>query len=255
MGSLLEIVLQTRVVAMTHSAASLFLLVAVALLSFTSRGVGAVDSNLLRLERKIEGLEQEFDALSQRSCKDGQKGKDADCGNICSKDHYLTFQNNATKTGRAACCRVGEAVAPSGACRKLSKPEFCSRLKGRLVKYRIDGRRHELFLRGFEGENEGTILKCDNDCCCTNSKGVFDSSRGDDRTGIIEALEKCGLYVEISVSLFPPRLGLGENCIVYRVIGSDTDGFKNIGKFNFVVANPSPYYKGTLCMLGQNGGC
>merc|ERR1712168_1683175 len=160
---LLEIVLQTRVVAMTHSAASLFLLVAVALLSFTSRGVGGVNSNLLRLERKIEGLEQEFDTLSQRSCKDGQKGKDADCGNICSKDHYLTFQNNATKTGRAACCRVGEAVAPSGAWRKLSKPEFCSRLKGRLVNGRlVDGKRHELFLRGFEGEIEGTILKCDN---------------------------------------------------------------------------------------------
>merc|ERR1712168_350506 len=253
MGSLLEIVLQTRVVAMTHSAASLFLLVAVALLSFTSRGVGGVNSNLLRLERKIEGLEQEFDTLSQRSCKDGQKGKDADCGNICSKDHYLTFQNNATKTGRAACCRVGEAVAPSGACRKLSKPEFCSRLKGRLVKYRLDGKRHDLFLRGFEGEIEGTILKCDNDCCCTNSKGVFDYSAGlrSDVRAIIEALEKCGLSVAPSFDIYPPRLGLGENCIVYRVRGSvDTDGFKN--KFNFVMANPSPYYKGTLCMLGQN---
>merc|ERR1712168_1313054 len=246
---LLEIVLQTRVVAMTHSAASLFLLVAVALLPFTSRGVGAVDSNLLRLERKIEGLEQEFDALSQRSCKDGQKGKDADCGNICSKDHYLTFQNNATKTGRAACCRVGEAVAASGACRKLSEPEFCSRLKGRLVKLRLDGKRHEMFLRGFEGEIEGTILKCDNDCCCTNSQGVFDSSSarsGDDRTRISEALKKCGLYVALSFFLYPPRLGLGENCIVYRVIGSaDTDGFTN-DKFNFVMANPSPYYKRTL---------
>merc|ERR1712168_274367 len=194
MGNLLKTFVQ--MVAMTHSAVSL-LLVAVALLSFTSRGVGAVDSNLLRLERKIEGLEQEFDALSQRSCKDGQKGEDADCGNICSKDHYLTFQNNATKTGRAACCRVGEAVAPSGACRKLSKPEFCSRLKGRLIKYRIDGKEHELFLRGFEGEIEGTILKCDNDCCCTNSEGVFDSSArsGSDETAIIQAFVKCGLSV------------------------------------------------------------
>merc|ERR1712168_1738104 len=198
-------------VAMTHSAA-LLLLVAVALLPFTSRGVGAVDSNLLRLERKIEGLEQEFDTLSQRSCKDGLKGKDADCGN------------------------------------------FCSKLKGRLVKKRLDGKEHELFLRGFEGEIEGTILKCDNDCCCTNSKGVFDSSSarsGDDRTRISEALKKCGLYVFISITIYPPRLGLGKNCLVYRVKGSvDTAGFKN--KFNFVMANPSPYYKGTLCMLGQN---
>merc|ERR1712168_1325529 len=253
MGSLLKTLLQPRLIAMTHCAASL-LLVAVALLSFTSRGVGAVDSNLLRLERKIEGLEQEFDTLSQRSCKDGQKGKDGNCGNICSKDHYSTFQNNATKTGRAACCRVGEAVAASGACRKLSEPEFRSRLKGRLVKLRLDGKRHELFLRGFEGEIEGTILKCDNDCCCTNSKGVFDSSSarsGDDRTRIFEALKKCGLYVFISITIYPPRLGLGKNCLVYRVKGSvDTAGFKN--KFNFVMANPSPYYKGTLCMLGQN---
>ena len=81
-------------------------------------------------------------------------------------------------------------------------------------------------------------MKCDNDCCCTNSKGVFDSSSGGsngDEEAIVEALKKCGVSVDPSYAFFPFKLGLKDNCVVYEVKG----------KFNFVLANPSPYYRET----------
>ena len=80
-----------------------------------SEGSEAVDSEqvLSQLESKINQLEEKFDSLSGRFCEDGEKGKDGDCENICSKDHFLTYENNATRSGRVACCRKGEMVVPS----------------------------------------------------------------------------------------------------------------------------------------------
>jgi len=70
-----------------------------------SEAVDSVSSS--QLESKINQLEEKFDSLSGRFCEDGEKGKDGDCENICSKDHFLTYENNATRSGRVACCRRG----------------------------------------------------------------------------------------------------------------------------------------------------
>merc|ERR1719204_332404 len=249
-----------RITVMAYSLSFLLVSVSVVVLCFTSRRSGGSEAAgpvLSQLESKINQLEDKFNSLSGRTCKDGKKGQDGDCGYICSKDHFLTYENNATRSGRVACCRNGEKVAPSGACQKEGVPDFCYRLKGRLVKYQLDGVRQEIFLRGFEGEDGDKIFKCDNDCCCTNSEGVLRSyprieDTEDDERAIIESFFKCGLSLDPSYFKRPPRLGLRDSCVAYRIRGPATAGFKGEGKLNFNLANPSYYYKGTLCELGQN---
>ena len=125
-------------------------------------------------------------------------------------------------------------------------PDLCYRLKGRLIKVSdADGAGHEMFLRAFEGKIGNNIFKCDNDCCCSNSKGVFElparSDFSDDADAIIEAFTECGLALRPSYTLYPPKLGLRSSCIAYRIVGSD-----KIRKLNFDFTNPSPYYKRTL---------
>ena len=125
-------------------------------------------------------------------------------------------------------------------------PDLCYRLKGRLIK----DLGHVMFLRAFEGEIGNNIFKCDNDCCCSNSKGVFELpapfDERDDKRTIIEAFIECGLSLEPSYTFWPQRLGLSSSCVVYRIAvdGPDPIGRK-IQKFNFDLANPYPYY-GTL---------
>ena len=128
-------------------------------------------------------------------------------------------------------------------------PDVCYRLKGRLVKFRPDGQTHEMILRAFEGKIGDNIFKCDNDGCCSNSKGVFDSSAGNasgDSMAIIEAFKKCGLSLAPSYEVYGSALGLRSSCIVDTIYGPDTAGFLGKGKFNFDLVNPSSYYKGPL---------
>ena len=162
-----------------------------------------------------------------RTCKDGIDGKDGDCGYICSKDHFLTYENTTARSGRMACCRAGEKVAPSGACQKEGVPDFCYRLKARLVNTKFNGQRQRLFLRGSKGEIDGSMFRCDNNCCCTGD--LLDS-------GIVFRKSLlCGIRVGISKGRWDRDLGLRDPCIVLA-IGIDGD------KVNFNLANPVPYY-------------
>ena len=156
-------------------------------------------------------LEEKYNSLSGRSCEDGEMGKDGDCANICSKDHFLTYENKATRSGRVACCRDGEKVSPSGGCQKDEIPDFCSRLKGRLVDVpnppSVNGVQLQagqyIFLRGFEAEVNGNMVRCDNDCCCSSFIPFF----------------PCGLAFEESQGTWNSILGLRDSCFVFRVYG------------------------------------
>merc|ERR1711973_1076125 len=135
MGSLLQGIQAVRII-MPNFLSFLLVTVVVVLLCNASHGVGgseAVGPVLSLLESEINQLEEKYNSLSGRSCEDGEMGKDGDCANICSKDRFLTYENKVTRSGRVACCRDGEKVSPSGGCQKVKIPDFCSRLKGRLV--------------------------------------------------------------------------------------------------------------------------
>ena len=163
-------------------------------------------------------------------------GKDGDCANICSKDRFLTYENKVTRSGRVACCRDGEKVSPSGGCQKDQIPDYCSRLKGRLLNVPnppiVGGvplpAGQYIFLRGFEAEVNGNMVRCDNDCCCSVS--------GDDFNGI-----PCGLESSYSVGVWNGILKIRDSCTVFRVDGG-LNSQKFTLKFNFTLANLDPYY-------------
>merc|ERR1719204_412669 len=167
-----------RITVMAYSLSFLLVSVSVVVLCFTSRRSGGSEAAgpvLSRLESKINQLEDEFNSLSGRTCEDGKKGKDGDCANICSKDHFLTYENTTARSGRMACCRKGEVVAPSGACQKSGDQDVCYRLKARMLNVRNPPAIRQfkagqyIFLRGFEGDFNGNMVRCDNNCCCSNT--------------------------------------------------------------------------------------
>merc|ERR1719378_1676152 len=128
-------------------------------------GVSSKESSHRHIESKIKKLERKFKALSRKSCRDGVKGQDGDCNNICSEGYQLKFEGNETNTGRAACCKKGEVVTPTGACRPRDEdkiPSLCYRLRARIVR---DLSKSVMYLRGFEGEIDGTIYRCNDDGC------------------------------------------------------------------------------------------
>merc|ERR1711962_1786709 len=164
----------------------LILVIAVALLCLADEGearrrksrrrrksVSSKSSGHRHIESQIKHLEQKYKSLSSKSCKDGAKGKDGDCSNICSEGFQLTFENAESNTGRAACCKSGEVVTPTGSCRPDGSegkfvPPVCYQLKARLR--RVDNGDSEtsvVYLRGFEGEINGNTYRCDNDGCCS----------------------------------------------------------------------------------------
>merc|ERR1712137_526674 len=103
------------------------------------KSVSSKSSGHRHIESQIKHLERKFKSLSSKSCKDGAKGKDGDCNNICSEGFQLTFENAESNTGRAACCKSGEVVTPTGSCRPNSDdpegkfvPPLCYQLKARL---------------------------------------------------------------------------------------------------------------------------
>ena len=168
----------------------------------------------------------------QESCQDGKRGPDGDCTKVCSEGYNLVFENNSANTGRAACCKPEEIVAPNGACKKpgaAGRPDLCYRLKGRLVRNVFPGGETSfIFLRGFEGDIEGIPFRCDNNGCCSNSDKV------------VESFAKCGLTLNV---LEPgtdrktiTQLNLSASCSIYFL----ADG----AKVNFDMANPTPYYGG-----------
>merc|ERR1719378_1844216 len=116
-------------------------------------GVSSKSPSYRHIETQIKNLERKFKTLSRKSCKDGAKGQDGDCNNICSEGYQLKFEGNETNTGRAACCKKGEVVTPTGACRPEKEdkiPSVCYRLRARIVT-RPNSGLSSMFLRGFEG--------------------------------------------------------------------------------------------------------
>merc|ERR1719167_1570394 len=102
-------------------------------------GVSSKESSHRHIESKIKNLERKFKTLSRKSCKDGVKGQDGDCNNICSQGYQLKFEGNESKTGRAACCKPDQVVTPTGSCRPKDEnkiPSVCYRLRGGLVRAR-----------------------------------------------------------------------------------------------------------------------
>merc|ERR1711962_365553 len=81
------------------------------------KSVSNKSSSNRHIESQIKHLERKFKSLSSKSCQDGAKGKDGDCNNICSEGFQLTFEDAESNTGRAACCKPGEVVTPTGSCR------------------------------------------------------------------------------------------------------------------------------------------
>merc|ERR1719204_2567907 len=218
-----------RITVMAYSLSFLLVSVSVVVLCFTSRRSGGSEAAgpvLSQLESKINQLEDKFNSLSGRTCKDGKKGQDGDCGYICSKDHFLTYENTTARSGRMACCRDGEKVSPSGVCQNSEFPDFCYKLKGRLVNVRNSPGPFPLptgqliFLRGFEAEFNGNTVRCDNNCCC--SLEVFFQSF-------------CGLEVSPNTGIWNSILGLKNSCITLRVVGG-----LNSQKVHFTLANPGP---------------
>merc|ERR1719378_1269195 len=126
-------------------------------------GVSSKESSHRHIESKIKNLERKFKALSRKSCRDGVKGQDGDCNNICSEGYQLKFEGNETNTGRAACCKKGEVVTPTGACRPRDEdkiPSLCYRLRARLLSAtRRDDLRSQMYLRGFEGKIDGNMYR------------------------------------------------------------------------------------------------
>merc|ERR1712168_699206 len=217
--------LQALGTTMTNFLSILWVSVAVVLLCFSSRPSEGSGPVLSRLESKINQLEEKYNSLSGQTCEDGKSGKDGDCENICSKDHFLTYENTTARFGRMACCRKGEVVAPSGACQKEGVPDFCYKLKARLVNTKRFGQR--IFLRGSEGEIAGGMFRCDNDCCC--SGGLLDSENLS-RNALL-----CDIRVELTKRVWNGDLGLRDSCGVISI--------SNGNKFNFSLANPVPYYR------------
>ena len=167
-------------------------------------------------------LERKFKALSRKSCRDGVKGQDGDCNNICSEGYQLKFEGNETNTGRAACCKKGEVVTPTGACRPEKEdkiPSVCYRLRARIIRRGRSGR-FFMFLRGFEGEINGFMYRCNNDGCCTGSASP---------NIVRESFKKCGLSISLGA----------DSCLQYIV-----DGGSDGSKFNFDIGNVKPYYGG-----------
>merc|ERR1711962_326177 len=183
----------------------LILVIAVALLCWADEGearrksrrrrksVSSKSSGNRHIESQIKHLERKFKSLSSKSCKDGAKGKDGDCNNICSEGFQLTFENAESNTGWAACCKSGEVVTPTGSCRPDGSegkfvPPVCYQLKARLR--RVDNGDSEtslVYLRGFEGEINGNTYRCDNDGCCFTDAETFDN--------VPEDFTLCGLTV------------------------------------------------------------
>jgi len=175
-------------------------------------------SSNTKIDSKIKSLEKRFQRLSRkRTCKDGLKGKDGDCQTICSTDHQLTFEKPGAKegtgSGRVACCKAGEVVTATGACRNPDRvPALCYQLRGRLV--RLASGKSFLYLRGFEGTIDDFYYKCDNNGCCSFPQDL------------LQSFEKCG----ISLDLF--RFSSSSECFRYGIAD----------KLNFDIANPAPFF-------------
>merc|ERR1719378_1503937 len=139
------------------------------------KSVSSKSSGHRHIESQIKHLEQKFKSLSSKGCKDGAKGKDGDCNNICSEGFQLTFEGKESNTGRAACCKPGEVVTPTGSCRPDGSkgkfvPPVCYQLKARLRRVIIAGTETSVvYLRGFEGSFGDRTYRCDNDGCCSFS--------------------------------------------------------------------------------------
>merc|ERR1719378_624085 len=197
-------------------------------------GVSSKESSYRHIESKIKNLERKFKKLSRKSCQDGAKGKDGDCNNICSQGYQLKFEGGESKTGRAACCKPDQVVTPTGACRPKDEakiPSLCYRLRARLLN-RPEGGQFDFFLRGFEGEIDGNIFRCNNDGCCSGPDSV---------AKVRSSFRKCGLSVTTNPNAaFLRELGvIGESCTLYNIReGSDSP------RFNFDIANAKPYYGG-----------
>jgi len=190
--------------------------------------VSSKESSYRHLESKIKNLERKFKALSRKSCRDGVKGQDGDCNNICSQGYQLTFEDKDNNTGRVACCKPDQVVTPRGACRPKDEdkvPSVCYRLRARLVRAGINlGEASLMFLRGFEGEIDGNIFRCNNDGCCSGNLTIEFADI------IRESFKKCGLSLS--------RPFVFESCLRYAVDG----GSDSLTKFNFDIGNVKPYY-------------
>merc|ERR1719378_832985 len=145
------------------------------------KSVSSKSSGHRHIESQIKHLERKFKSLSSKGCKDGAKGKDGDCNNICSEGFQLTFEDKESNTGRAACCKPGEVVTPTGSCRPDGSkgkfvPPVCYQLKARLRTRTAGGvfAGSFMYLRGFEGEINGNTYRCNDDGCCTST--VADSA-------------------------------------------------------------------------------
>jgi len=203
--------------------------------------VSSKSSGHRHVESQIKNLERKFKSLSSKSCKDGAKGKDGDCNNICSEGFQLTFENAESNTGRAACCKSGEVVTPTGSCRPDGSkgkfvPPVCYQLKARLRTERGGGG-SVMYLRGFEGEINGNTYRCANDGCCSV---VLSSGERIDRNRLsfVHAATIRTDFAECGLSrLILPRFSdLSSKCIIFRV--ND--------KFNFDFANYAAFYGGEL---------
>merc|ERR1719309_545160 len=179
------------------------------------KSVSSKSSGHRHIESQIKHLERKFKSLSSKGCQDGAKGKDGDCNNICSEGFQLTFEDAESNTGRAACCKPGEVVTPTGSCRPDGSkgkfvPPVCYQLKARLRRViQGDTETSVVYLRGFEGSIDGNTYRCDNDGCCFTDAETFDN--------VPEDFALCGL----TVGPLPP-VAEGVNCLLsIRLTGTN----------------------------------
>merc|ERR1712180_60634 len=212
------------------------------------KSVSSKSSGHRHIVSQIKHLERKFKSLSSKGCQDGAKGKDGDCNNICSEGFQLTFEDAESNTGRAACCKPGEVVTPTGSCRPDGSkgkfvPPVCYQLKARLRRLiNTDPTEPEasvVYLRGFEGSIGGRTYRCDNDGCCSVS-GIDDELlvllTVQNAETIQNDFSMCGLTVFPFQPIVLPDLGLNDSCYIFELIGTN----------NFDIAGYAAFYGGTL---------
>merc|ERR1711962_678495 len=203
------------------------------------------------IESQIKHLERKFKSLSSKGCQDGAKGKDGDCNSICSEGFQLTFEDAESNTGRAACCKPGEVVTPTGSCRPDGSkgkfvPPVCYQLKARLRRViNTDPTEPEtsvVYLRGFEGSIGGRTYRCDNDGCCSFS-GIDLSSVSSIGDTIQNDFSRCGVTVlNFQVRFRYVDMELNELCYIFELLGTS----------NFDIAGYAAFYGGTIRRINQH---
>merc|ERR1711962_59620 len=208
------------------------------------KSVSSKSSGHRHIESQIKHLERKFKSLSSKGCQDGVKGKDGDCNNLCSEGYQLTFEDAESNTGRAACCKPGEVVTPTGSCRPDGSkgkfvPPVCYQLKARLRRViNTDPETSVVYLRGFEGSIGGRTYRCDNDGCCSFS-GIDLSSDSVIGETIQNDFSRCGVTVDIFGRY--RDVELNELCYIFELLGTN----------NFDIAGYAAFYGGTLRRLSR----